>query len=179
MAVTTVYTWQTVAGGFIFIIFRLVFFLLLAWNIKDIASRSTTIIPGDRVVLNVNQNADQVPAGSHPVMDVPTLEFSIDHTIYFYEAKYPTIQSIEVQDMTGYNPRYLSDMREVPIAQAMYQAKTIDLDAWDEATQVVKSPNNPVIGDLYSATVDDALHGFSDSMKVFYKEGRVYGEVRE
>ena len=34
------------------------------------------------------------------------------------------------------------------------------------------------MGDLYSATVDDALHTFEESLKVFYKEGRVYGEVR-
>ena len=129
------------------------------------------------MVLNVNQNLKEVPAGSSPVMDIPTLDFKIDNLITFYEEKYPTIQSIEVQDMTGYNPRYLSDLNEIPVAKAMYQSTTLDLDSWDESTQVVKSPQDPAIGDLYSATVDDALHTFSDSMKVFYKEGRVYGEV--
>jgi hypothetical protein len=47
------------------------------------------------------------------------------------------------------------------------------------ATQVVKSPQDPIISDLDSGTVDDALHRFSESLKVFYKEGRVFGEVED
>jgi hypothetical protein len=59
----------------------------------------------------------------------------------------------------------------------MYQEGTINLNSWDPATQVVPSPEDPIFGDLNSATVDEATHSFGESLKIFYKEGRVFGEV--
>jgi hypothetical protein len=42
-----------------------------------------------------------------------------------------------------------------------------------------EEPAEPDHLDLDSGTVDDALHRFSESLKVFYKEGRVFGEVED
>jgi hypothetical protein len=113
------------------------------------------------------------------VMDIPTLDLKIENVLTFYEKDTPALQSIEVVDLTGYNPRYLSDLKEVPIARAMYEKQTLNLNSWDESTQVIKSPELPVISDLDAATVDSATHTFGESLKIFYKEGRVYGEVED
>lgn len=40
---------QTVAGGVIFIIFRIIFLLLIIWSIVDLASLNQIVIPGDQV----------------------------------------------------------------------------------------------------------------------------------
>jgi hypothetical protein len=45
---------------------------------------------------------------------VPTLELHISNQLTFFEKDRPTIQSIEVIDLTGYDPRYLSDLKVTP-----------------------------------------------------------------
>ncbi len=58
----------------------------------------------------------------------------------------------QVLDLTGYNQRFISDTREIPIARAMYERKTVRLNAWDPATQVRISPKD-------SSRVGKALSG--------------------
>jgi hypothetical protein len=57
-----------------------------------LASLSTVLNPGDAVTLNVNQ----LKSETNIVLDIPTLDFRIENSILFFEAEYPTIQSIEV-----------------------------------------------------------------------------------
>ena len=168
---------KTVSGAILWIVFRLLFVGLVLWHLVELSSGATIIIPGDPFTLNINMDKSAVPYGSKPNLDVPTIDFKIDHKLEFYEEKYPTVQGIDVIDLTGYNPKYSSHPEAVPIARAMYESKTINLNSWDAATQVLRSPEDPVNGNLDGATVDDALHTFSETLKVFYKEGRVFGET--
>jgi len=134
-----------------------------------LASKKIILNPGEPVVLNVNQNAEEVAAGSGPVMDIPSLDFNIENTLIFYERKYPTIQSVEVVDMTGYNSRFKSDLIEVPTARAFYEKYVLNLNSWDPSTQVIESPEDPILGDLDSGSTQSATHTFSESLKIFYK----------
>ena len=166
---------KTVSGAILWIVFRLLFVGLVLWHLVELASGATIVIPGDPFTLNINMDKSAVPYNSKPSLDVPTIDFNIDHRLEFYEEKYPTIQGIDVIDLTGYNPKYSSHPEAVPIARAMYESKVINLNSWDPATQVLHSPEDPVNGNLDGATVDDALHTFSETLKVFYKAGRVFG----
>ena len=85
--VPTVPYHQTPAGGVIWIVFRVIFVLLLAWSCYNLAQLNVMVIPGETLTLNVNQNLAEVPEGSKPVMDVPTLELRVGNEIIFYEKK--------------------------------------------------------------------------------------------
>ncbi len=81
--------------------------------------------------------------------------------------------------MTGYNPRYLSDDREIPITRAVYEKRVLDLDAWDPSTQVIPSPQDPIIGDIDGAIEDGITHTFSESLKIFYKKAGIFSEISD
>ncbi len=57
-----------------------------------LASLAAVINPGDAVILNINQ----LKQDTNVVLDIPTIDFRIENTLLFFEAEYPTIQSIEV-----------------------------------------------------------------------------------
>ena len=87
--------------------------------------------------------------------------------------------SAQVLDFTGYNPRYLSDDREIPITRAVYEKRTVDLNAWDPSTQVIPSPQDPIIGNIDGAVEDGITHTFSESLKIFYKKAGIFSEVSD
>jgi hypothetical protein len=57
-----------------------------------LASLSTVLTPGNAIILNINQ----LKSETNVVLDIPTLDFRIENSILFFEAEFPTIQSIEV-----------------------------------------------------------------------------------
>ncbi len=57
-----------------------------------LASLTTVVFPGDGIILNINQLKNSVDV----VLDIPTIDFLIENNITFFEAEFPTIQSIEV-----------------------------------------------------------------------------------
>ncbi len=83
---------KTVTGAVVWLVFRLLFIGLLIWNIIKLSSLSTIVSPGESIVFNINQ----LKSDTNVVLDVPTLDFRIENTLLFFEAEYPTIQSIEV-----------------------------------------------------------------------------------
>ena len=83
---------KTASGGFFWISFRLVFVALFIWNVMKLASLTTVVFPGDGIILNINQLKNSVDV----VLDIPTIDFLIENNITFFEAEFPTIQSIEV-----------------------------------------------------------------------------------
>jgi hypothetical protein len=83
---------KTASGGIVWLLFRLLFVALFIWNVMKLASLSTVLNPGDAVTFNVNQ----LKSETNIALDIPTLDFRIENSILFFEAEFPTIQSIEV-----------------------------------------------------------------------------------
>lgn len=143
-------------------------------TLTTIGDNSTSLSSGSDIVLNVNiPNDGSDPDGS--TLDIPTLDLNIQSTITFYEKDAPTIQAIDVKDMTGYNPDYLSTTESVNVARADYQVKQIKLNTWDPATQIL--PCDSQVQNVDENTVDEAPHTFDESLKVFYQRAHVYDDV--
>jgi hypothetical protein len=85
---------KTASGGLVWLLFRLIFIALFIWNVMKLASLSTVLIPGDAITFNVNQL--ELKRETNVVLDIPILDFRIENSILFFEAEFPTIQSIEV-----------------------------------------------------------------------------------
>jgi hypothetical protein len=77
----------------VWLLFRLLFVALFIWNVLKLSSLATVLNPGDAVILNINQLKND----KNVVLDIPTIDFRIYNTILFFEAEFPTIQSIEVR----------------------------------------------------------------------------------
>ena len=142
-------------------------------TLTTIGDNSTSLSSGSDIVLNVNiPNDGSDPDGS--TLDIPTRDLNIQSTITFYEKDAPTIQAIDVKDMTGYNPDFISSTTPVRIARADYQVKKVKLNTWDPATNVI--PSDPQVQNVDSNTVDDAPHQFDESLKIFYQVAHVYDD---
>jgi hypothetical protein len=57
-----------------------------------LSSLTTILNPGEPVVFNINQLKKETGV----VLDIPTIDFRIENNLLFFEAEFPTIQSIEV-----------------------------------------------------------------------------------
>ena len=90
---------KTASGGLVWLLFRLLFVGLFIWNVMKLSSLATVLNPGDAVTLNINQ----LKGDKNIVLDIPTIDFRIENSILFFEAEFPTIQSIEVR----YSLRFL------------------------------------------------------------------------
>jgi hypothetical protein len=60
-----------------------------------LSSLTTVLIPGEAVTLNINQ----LNSETNIVLDIPTIDFRIENSLLFFEAEFPTIQSIEVSNL--------------------------------------------------------------------------------
>ena len=148
---------------------RLMVALIIVWYLYQLFTFKTQINQG--AVMSLNPS---LPGATKEQIDVPTLEFHLHSTITFYEAHSPSLQRIDVQDMTGYNPTLVSRASKVPLSTAFYAATSVDLNSFDSATQTVDAASAQVQLNLKDRSYAVSTHSFAETIKVLYEDALVY-----
>ena len=157
--------WGAVATS----VLRLAVLVLVVWYLIQLFSFTTLISQGSVMQLNA-----PLPGQAGQQIDVPTVEFSLHSLITFYEADSPSLQRIDVQDMTGYNPTLVSRASKVPLSTAFYASSAVQLNSFDSATQTVDSSEAEVQLNMKDRSFAVSTHSFAETIKVLYEEALVY-----
>ena len=164
---------KNVWGATLSTLLRLVVLVLIVWYCIQLFAFTTTVNQGLRMQIN------PLAAGAGQQLDVPTLEFALSSSIAFYEAQSTSLQRVDVEDMTGYNPNLASITDKVPLASAFYQAASVNLNSFDANLQTV-APDDPntVALSMSEQTYSVSMHSFKETMKVLYEKAQVYPTVQ-
>ena len=165
---------KSVWGAVLSTLLRVVVLLLIVWYCIQLFTFTTTVNQGLRMQIN------PLTAGiTGQQLDVPTLEFALASNVVFYEEQSSSLQRVDVEDMTGYNPNLASTTSNVPLATAFYQQQTVTLNSFDSELQTVSpdDPNTVQLG-MAAQTASLSMHSFQQvTMKVPYQRAQVYPVV--
>ena len=161
---------KSIWGAITTTLLRLLVLLLIVWYLIQLFSLKTLISQGSTMQLN-----PPLPSQKGQQVDVPTLEFQLNSKLSFYESESPSLQRIDVQDMTGYNPTLVSKVSKVPLATAFYASTTIDLNSFDNNMQTVQAAASSTVQlNMRDRSYAVSTHSFAETIKVLYEDALVY-----
>lgn len=110
-------TWfeRTSAGGVTTIFIYTVVLALIVSQFNTLLKATTISTTAERVVFNL-----KAPDLSLQ-MDFPSLYINVETILSFHEDKSSNLQRIDVKDVHGLNPSFMSKTTPVPVVKAAYQ----------------------------------------------------------
>ena len=180
---------KTLAGAVMCSIFRLLLLILVTLAFikmwcgephdpmdRDDLRECRVLLVGPQVEINVNMQ----PLGDFlERMDLPTLNLELGSVLTFFETPGagPSIQKIEVEDLTKEDSGWVSTTETLPVTRSSVQSLVVPMGSFDPLTGEVANERPPVIVSLNDVVAEATSQSFKESLKVYYQENHVFDNI--